>query len=104
MLSWLPENVSTYGKEIDALIALIYYITLAWFVLTAGALLLFLFRFRHREGRRPAYLTGERFREVAWLLGLGVVVLGARSLDRLSRRRGLGQDQGAGASHRPRGP
>lgn len=76
MLGWLPENVSTYGREIDALIALIYYVTLAWFILTIGALVIFVLRFRHREGRRPAYVTGERFREVAWLLALGIVVLG----------------------------
>ena len=30
----LPENVSTYGAEIDGIIALTYSLTLAWFSLT----------------------------------------------------------------------
>ncbi len=30
-LGWLPENASTYGAEIDGIIAVIYYLTLAWF-------------------------------------------------------------------------
>jgi cytochrome c oxidase subunit 2 len=76
MLSWLPENVSTYGGEIDSIIALIYYVTLAWFVLTLGAFLLFLLLYRRREGRRATYVSGERFQEIVWLLVLGVVVLG----------------------------
>lgn len=76
MLSWLPENVSTFGGEIDSIIALIYYVVLAWFILTLGAFLLFLLFYRRRDGRRAAYVTGERFQEVVWLLILGVVVLG----------------------------
>jgi hypothetical protein len=42
MLRWLPENASTYGGDIDSIIAFIYYITLVWFVVTIGALALFL--------------------------------------------------------------
>ncbi|MFQ5519909.1 MAG: cytochrome c oxidase subunit II [Candidatus Methylomirabilia bacterium] len=76
MLSWLPENVSTYGGQIDSIIALIYYVTLAWFVVTLGGFLLFLLLYRRREGRRATYVTGERFQEVVWILILGVVVLG----------------------------
>src|SRR3989304_3803426 len=37
-LSWLPENVSTFGRGIDGIIALIYYITLAGFIATMGTL------------------------------------------------------------------
>ena len=36
-LSWLPDNVSSIGRDIDAILVLIYWITLAWFVLTIGA-------------------------------------------------------------------
>ena len=42
MLSWLPENISTYGAEIDSLFYLIYYITLVAFYLVAAAMVIFL--------------------------------------------------------------
>lgn len=74
-LQWLPESVSTYGGEIDAIIALIYYLTLAWFFLTMGAFVLFLVLYRRREGRRATYVRGERLREAAWVLAPLVVVL-----------------------------
>ena len=32
MLSWLPQNISTYGGDIDSLIAFIYYIVGVWFI------------------------------------------------------------------------
>ena len=33
-LRWRPESVSTYGAEVDGIIALIYSLTLGWFSLT----------------------------------------------------------------------
>jgi cytochrome c oxidase subunit 2 len=67
-LRWLPKNVSTYGAEIDAMIALIYYVTLAWFFLTLGTFVAFLLLYRRRDGRRAAYIGGNRLREAAWIL------------------------------------
>jgi cytochrome c oxidase subunit 2 len=67
-LDWLPENISTYGGEIDSLFRLIYYITLAWFIVTVGALIGFVLLFRRRSGQRAAYITGDRLSEAAWLL------------------------------------
>jgi cytochrome c oxidase subunit 2 len=74
-LRWLPENVSTYGADIDAVFGLIYYLTVIWFFITFGALGWFLVRYRRREGRRAAYVRGERLGEVAWLLVPVAVVL-----------------------------
>jgi len=74
-MRWLPENVSTYGGEIDAVIALIYYVTLAWFFLTLGVFGFFLIRYRRRDGRRATYVAGERLREAAWILVPVAVVL-----------------------------
>ena len=76
MLSWLPENVSTYGGDIDSILYLIYYITGAWFILTLGAILLFLLLYRHREGRRATYVHGNSLTQSAWLLVPAVIVLG----------------------------
>ncbi len=75
MLRWLPENVSTYGGDIDATISLIYSVTLVWFFLTIGLILLFLFLYRRREGRRATYVRGERLSEAAWILVPLVILL-----------------------------
>ncbi len=67
-LAWLPENVSTYGADVDAIIALIWYTTVAWFVLTFGTIGMFLVLYRRRAGRPAAYVKGERLREALWVL------------------------------------
>jgi cytochrome c oxidase subunit 2 len=74
-LGWLPENVSTYGADVDAIIAIIWYTTVVWFVLTVGTLAVFLVLYRRRPGRPAAYVRGERLREAAWILVPVAVVL-----------------------------
>ena len=69
MLSWwLPEDVSTYGKDIDFLFYLIYYITGAIFVLVAVAMIAFLVLYRHKEGRRATYTHGNTTLEIVWTI------------------------------------
>ena len=75
MSSWLPESVSTYGGDIDAIFYLIYYVTGAWFVLTLGVTILFLIRYRRREGRRATYVHGNTLAQSAWILVPALIVL-----------------------------
>ncbi|NIO10861.1 MAG: cytochrome c oxidase subunit II [Deltaproteobacteria bacterium] len=75
MFSWLPENVSTFGQDIDAVFYLILYITAFWFVLTEGLLIFILIRYRRGEGRRASYFTGNTLRQAAWSLIPGLIVL-----------------------------
>ena len=74
-LRWLPENVSTYGADVDGVIAIIWYTTVAWFFLTFGTLAVFLVRYRRRPGRAAAHVRGERWREAAWVVIPVAVVL-----------------------------
>lgn len=67
-MAWLPPSVSTFGADVDGVIRLIWTVTLAWFVVTFGVLGVFLVRYRHRPGHRAAYVSGERLREVVWVL------------------------------------
>jgi len=75
MLDWLPPNVSTYGGEIDKFFYVIYYITAVVFFLVAGAMILFLIKYRHREGRRATYTHGNATLEIVWTVATFVAML-----------------------------
>ena len=66
MLRWLPEDVSTYGHEIDALFHLIYYITAATFVLVTVLMVWFLWKYRDQGNRRATYSHGNTTLEIIW--------------------------------------
>lgn len=77
MMSWLPENVSTYGVEIDRLFYFIYYLTGVTFVGVQVALLIFLFRYRARnDGRRATYTHGNTTLEIVWTAIPSVILAG----------------------------
>ena len=66
MLRWLPEDVSTFGRDIDAMFYLIYYITTAVFLLVVVLMVAFLIMYRYREGRRATYSHGSTALEITW--------------------------------------
>ena len=69
----LPEGVSTYSGRIDGLFRLILWITGTIFVVVEALLLFFLFRYRHKEGRRPRYTHGSNRLEVIWTIVPAVI-------------------------------
>lgn len=75
MLGWFPENISTFGGDIDGVFSLIYYIVGFWFLLTEAALFYFIFRYRKRADRGATYLRGDRWNELAWILVPAAIVL-----------------------------
>jgi len=84
---WLPENVSTYGQEIDWLFHLIYYITGVTFVLVFVTMLAFIVIYRDRPGRRARYTHGNTTLEIVWTVvpALILVVLTILSVPAWSR-------------------
>jgi cytochrome c oxidase subunit 2 len=67
MLSWwLPENVATFGGDIDWLFHLIYYITGITFILVTITFLSFIVMYRDRPGRRARYTHGNTPLEIVW--------------------------------------
>src|SRR5258708_36774498 len=76
---WLPENVSTYGRDIDWLFHLIYAITGVTFILVTVALVAFLIVYRDRPGRRARYTHGNTTLGIVWTIipALILVVLTA---------------------------
>ncbi|HLC27015.1 MAG TPA: cytochrome c oxidase subunit II [bacterium] len=75
MMSWLPENVASYGGAIDSLLYLIYYITGAVFILVMACLIYFLVKYRYREGRRAVYIHGSHRLEIIWTVATAGILL-----------------------------
>lgn len=74
--SWMmPETVSTYGPAIDQLYYVILVITGVVFFLTEGALIAFLVMYRHKEGRKAAYIHGSTKAEVVWTVVPFLIVM-----------------------------
>src|SRR5687768_17154344 len=74
--SWmLPEPASRLGSEIDSIYYLILVITGAIFFLVEIGLVVFMVRYRHKEGRQAAYTHGHTKLEVVWTLVPFVLVL-----------------------------
>jgi cytochrome c oxidase subunit 2 len=76
MFRWLPENVSSYGADIDGIMKMIWAIVFAWFVLTEAVLFYFLFRYRRRPGGKAAFESGDTWKALAWILVPALLVLG----------------------------
>ena len=75
MLGWLPHNISTYGADIDWLFSLIHWITGVIFLGVMGALLAFVVKYRHREGRRATYTHGSTVLEVLWTIVPAIILI-----------------------------
>ncbi len=84
---WLPENVSTYGFEIDRLFHLIYWITGVTFVLVAVTMIAFLILYRARAGQKARYTHGNTTLEIIWTIvpALILIMLTFMSLPAWSR-------------------
>jgi cytochrome c oxidase subunit 2 len=75
-MSWLPENVSTYGATIDGLFYFIYYLTGVTFFGVQIALLAFLWMYRARPGGRATYTHGNTTLEIVWTAIPSVLLAG----------------------------
>ena len=76
MMSWLPENVSTYGVAIDRLFYFIYYLTGVTFFGVQIALLVFLWMYRARPGGKAVYTHGNTTLEIVWTAIPSVLLAG----------------------------
>src|SRR3981189_1455032 len=84
---WLPENVSTYGRDIDWLFHLIYYITGVTAILVFVTMPAFLVMYRDRPGRKARYTHGNTTLEIVWTVvpALILVILTLLSVPAWSR-------------------
>jgi cytochrome c oxidase subunit II len=75
MLRWLPENVSTYGADIDRLFSLIEWITGVAFVAVIVVMAAFLVKYRYQEGRRATYTHGNTTLEIIWTIVPAIILI-----------------------------
>jgi cytochrome c oxidase subunit 2 len=69
-----PENIGTYGKDIDSLYSVIMWLTTVTFLITEGLLLFFLLRFRAKEGGKAVYTHGNHRLELIWTILPGLIL------------------------------
>lgn len=82
MLSWLPENISTFGADVDWVFRYIYYIVGVWFVAVEALIFYAVFRYRAKTGEKASYIRGETRSELIWVLvPVAVVVMLDISID-----------------------
>jgi cytochrome c oxidase subunit 2 len=72
---WFPTNASSYGGDVDQIFYVILYITGAVFLLVEGGLLVFLFKYRRRDGVAATYVHGSNRAEIIWTTIPAVTVL-----------------------------
>lgn len=67
MFESILPRASSYAGDIDSLILLIAVLVGFWFFLAEGVFFWAIFKYRRKEGRRAAYITGEEKREMRWI-------------------------------------
>ena len=75
MLTWLPQNISTYGIEMDHLFRLMYYVLAVWFIAVEALILFFILRYHQSRQPKPVYVRGDTPSQAAWVLVPVLVVL-----------------------------
>src|SRR3990172_6054387 len=84
---WFPSNASSFGSEVDNMFFLILYVTALTFFIVEIGLVVFVIRYRRKEGRKAEYIQGSTKAEIIWtsIPAVGVVFLGLMSQPLWSR-------------------
>ncbi len=75
MMSWLPENISLEGQEVDYLFYIFYYITMVTLVLVTVVMITFLIKYRQKPGVRAIYSHGNTALELVWTITPAVILV-----------------------------
>lgn len=67
MTGYYMETASTYAKDIDGVISLVFALVGFWFILSFGAFIWLILRFRAKEGVKAQWITGEEHRHKRWI-------------------------------------
>ena len=67
MIERYLAQASTYASDIDGLIVLIAWLVGAWFLVSECVFFYLIFKFRHRDGHKGQYVTGEEKSQKRWI-------------------------------------
>jgi len=71
-----PENISTYGAEIDSLFYVISAFVLIAFVITLFLLIYPLFKYRYKADRKSTRVRGDNNKQLKWIfIALGLLAM-----------------------------
>jgi cytochrome c oxidase subunit 2 len=76
MLTYFPPGISTYSEAHDDLFALVYWISVAIFMLVQITLVTFIFKYRHRPGHKSYHYHGNNVVEFTWTLAPTILFAG----------------------------
>ena len=71
---WLPPDHSVHGAGIDNLFNWIFWITMIIFVVVEIVMVVFLIKYRYREGRKAIFTHGNTRLEMTWTLAPAVIL------------------------------
>jgi cytochrome c oxidase subunit 2 len=82
-LYWVPPNFTTGGAQIDGLLNFIFWLTLLVFIAVQAVFVVYLVKYRRREGQRAYYCHGNNLLEIVWtsipvLIFLGLAIYSNR--------------------------
>lgn len=87
MLTFFPEGVSTYSKQLDDMFAVIYWFSVIIFFLTYGLLIAFIIKYRFNPKRKGYHFHGSNALEFTWTLlpSIVFIIIGLWSEDMWTR-------------------
>jgi cytochrome c oxidase subunit 2 len=82
-LYWAPPNFTTGGAQIDGIMNFIFWLTLVVFIAVQAVFIVYLVKYRRREGHRAYYCHGNNVLEIVWtsipvLIFLGLAIYSNR--------------------------
>ena len=67
MIERYISQSSSFAGDVDGLIILIGWIVGVWFLIAEGVFFYLIFRYRHRDGHKGEYITGEEKHQKRWI-------------------------------------
>jgi len=72
---YFPHDISTFGPQIDWLFLLIFWIVVITWAAVMVAMVVFMFKYRHRPGRKAEYIEGNTRLEIVWTTATAVIMI-----------------------------
>ena len=72
---WMPQNISSFGGDVDNLFYIILWVTGGAFVLTEGLLVWCMWRYSRNPQRKAAFVHGNHRLELFWTVATAAILL-----------------------------